>query len=32
MRAVRGQLLDRGVAAADTHYEVFGPGLWLAAA
>ncbi|MFF1398988.1 globin domain-containing protein [Streptomyces sp. NPDC058287] len=32
MRAVRGQLLDRGVAAADIHYEVFGPDLWLAAA
>ncbi|MET7572141.1 globin domain-containing protein [Streptomyces sp. NPDC005492] len=30
MRAVRGQLLDRGVAAADIHYEVFGPDLWLA--
>ncbi|MBO1330167.1 globin domain-containing protein [Streptomyces sp. VRA16 Mangrove soil] len=31
MRAVRGQLLDKGVAAADIHYEVFGPDLWLAA-
>ncbi|MEU3743136.1 globin domain-containing protein [Streptomyces sp. NPDC032198] len=30
MRAVRGQLLDQGVAAADIHYEVFGPDLWLA--
>ncbi|MGW6025213.1 globin domain-containing protein [Streptomyces sp. NPDC055099] len=30
MRAVRGQLLDKGVAAADIHYEVFGPDLWLA--
>ncbi|MFE6893988.1 globin domain-containing protein [Streptomyces sp. NPDC057694] len=30
MRAVREQLLDRGVAAADIHYEVFGPDLWLA--
>ncbi|QKW48640.1 globin domain-containing protein [Streptomyces buecherae] len=30
MRAVRGQLLDRGVAARDIHYEVFGPDLWLA--
>ncbi|MCX3059524.1 globin domain-containing protein [Streptomyces beihaiensis] len=29
MRAVRGQLLDRGVAAADIHYEVFGPDMWL---
>ncbi|MEU6841191.1 globin domain-containing protein [Streptomyces sp. NPDC046716] len=32
MRAVREQLLGRGVAAADIHYEVFGPDLWLAAA
>ncbi|MEV8022829.1 globin domain-containing protein [Streptomyces sp. NPDC086554] len=32
MRAVRGQLLDKGVAAADIHYEVFGPDLWLAQA
>ncbi|MFB8271257.1 globin domain-containing protein [Streptomyces sp. NPDC055955] len=31
MRAVRGQLLDRGAAASDIHYEVFGPDLWLAA-
>ncbi|MEU9195474.1 globin domain-containing protein [Streptomyces hundungensis] len=30
MRAVRGQLLARGVPAADIHYEVFGPDLWLA--
>lgn len=30
MRAVRSQLLDRGVAPADVHYEVFGPDLWLA--
>ncbi|MFF5445066.1 globin domain-containing protein [Streptomyces sp. NPDC012888] len=30
MRAVREQLLSRGVAAADIHYEVFGPDLWLA--
>ncbi|MFJ2391455.1 MULTISPECIES: globin domain-containing protein [unclassified Streptomyces] len=30
MRAVRAQLLDKGVAAADIHYEVFGPDLWLA--
>ncbi|MFK0153760.1 globin domain-containing protein [Streptomyces sp. NPDC090499] len=32
MRAVRAQLLARGVAPADIHYEVFGPDLWLAAA
>ncbi|MFI8823605.1 globin domain-containing protein [Streptomyces sp. NPDC053431] len=31
MRAVRGDLLARGVAAADVHYEVFGPDLWLGA-
>lgn len=30
MRAVRTQLLAKGVAAADIHYEVFGPDLWLA--
>ncbi|MBM7441261.1 globin domain-containing protein [Streptomyces sp. HB132] len=30
MRTVRAQLLDKGVAAADIHYEVFGPDLWLA--
>ncbi|MFE2263871.1 globin domain-containing protein [Streptomyces griseosporeus] len=30
MRAVREQLLAKGVAAADIHYEVFGPDLWLA--
>ncbi|MFF8020080.1 globin domain-containing protein [Streptomyces sp. NPDC007896] len=30
MRAVRGQLIDKGVAPADIHYEVFGPDLWLA--
>ncbi|MEU9973405.1 globin domain-containing protein [Streptomyces sp. NPDC051014] len=30
MRAVRTQLIDRGVAPADVHYEVFGPDLWLA--
>ncbi|MFE7860783.1 globin domain-containing protein [Streptomyces sp. NPDC057403] len=29
MRAVRAQLIDRGVAPADVHYEVFGPDLWL---
>ncbi|QNS07702.1 globin domain-containing protein [Streptomyces xanthii] len=32
MRAAREQLLGKGVAAADIHYEVFGPDLWLAAA
>uniref|UniRef100_A0AAU3GRC3 nitric oxide dioxygenase n=1 Tax=Streptomyces sp. NBC_01401 TaxID=2903854 RepID=A0AAU3GRC3_9ACTN len=30
MRAVRSQLLAKGVASADIHYEVFGPDLWLA--
>ncbi|WP_369258210.1 globin domain-containing protein [Streptomyces sp. R35] len=30
MRAVRAQLIGKGVAAADIHYEVFGPDLWLA--
>ncbi|MFH8937628.1 globin domain-containing protein [Streptomyces griseosporeus] len=30
MRSVREQLLARGVAPADIHYEVFGPDLWLA--
>jgi len=30
MRVVREQLLRKGVAAADIHYEVFGPDLWLA--
>ncbi|MCC5475871.1 globin domain-containing protein [Streptomyces barringtoniae] len=28
MRAVRTQLIERGVAPADIHYEVFGPDLW----
>ncbi|MYT25586.1 hemin transporter [Streptomyces sp. SID7760] len=32
MRSVRAQLLARGVSAADIHYEVFGPDLWLASA
>ncbi|MFM9705224.1 globin domain-containing protein [Streptomyces galilaeus] len=32
MRAVRAQLIEKGVAPADVHYEVFGPDLWLAAA
>ncbi|MEU8889629.1 globin domain-containing protein [Streptomyces sp. NPDC048442] len=31
MRAVREQLLAKGVPAADIHYEVFGPDLWMAA-
>ncbi|MCX5003411.1 globin domain-containing protein [Streptomyces sp. NBC_00638] len=30
MRAVRTQLLGKGMPAADIHYEVFGPDLWLA--
>ncbi|MFE2534375.1 globin domain-containing protein [Streptomyces sp. NPDC059371] len=30
MRAVRTQLLGKGVPASDIHYEVFGPDLWLA--
>ncbi|MEV5876665.1 globin domain-containing protein [Streptomyces sp. NPDC052101] len=30
MRAVRTQLIGKGVAPADLHYEVFGPDLWLA--
>lgn len=30
MRAVRGQLLGKGLSPADIHYEVFGPDLWLA--
>jgi nitric oxide dioxygenase len=29
MRAVRGDLLRRGVSAEAIHYEVFGPDLWL---
>ncbi|MER6364944.1 globin domain-containing protein [Kitasatospora sp. NPDC001527] len=29
LRAARGQLLAAGVPAADIHYEVFGPDLWL---
>lgn len=32
MRAVRAQLIEKGVAPADIHYEVFGPDLWLAQA
>ncbi|MFF9182381.1 globin domain-containing protein [Streptomyces misionensis] len=32
MRAVRAQLIGKGVAPADIHYEVFGPDLWLASA
>ncbi|MGW1561606.1 globin domain-containing protein [Streptomyces sp. NPDC002144] len=31
MRAVRAQLIGKGVAPADIHYEMFGPDLWLAA-
>ncbi|MER7759387.1 globin domain-containing protein [Streptomyces sp. NPDC097619] len=31
MREVRAQLLAKGVPAAEVHYEVFGPDLWLAA-
>lgn len=30
LRAVRAQLVDRGVPATDIHYEVFGPDMWLA--
>ncbi|MCE7081630.1 globin domain-containing protein [Streptomyces sp. ST2-7A] len=30
MRAVRNDLLERGVPAAGVHYEVFGPDLWIA--
>ncbi|MER7729658.1 globin domain-containing protein [Streptomyces erythrochromogenes] len=30
MRSVREQLIAKGVPAADIHYEVFGPDLWLA--
>jgi nitric oxide dioxygenase len=30
MRAMRSQLIDKGVAPADIHYEVFGPDLWMA--
>ncbi|GAA1563189.1 MULTISPECIES: globin domain-containing protein [Kribbella] len=29
MQSVRTQLLEAGVAAADVHYEVFGPDTWL---
>jgi nitric oxide dioxygenase len=32
MRAVRGQLLDKGLDPAAVHYEVFGPDLWRTAA
>ncbi len=32
MRAVREQLIAKGLPAADIHYEVFGPDLWLASA
>lgn len=30
LQSVRAQLVDRGVPAADVHYEVFGPDMWLA--
>jgi nitric oxide dioxygenase len=30
MKAVRSSLIDRGVAARDIQYEVFGPDLWQA--
>ncbi|MFJ2587677.1 globin domain-containing protein [Streptomyces sp. NPDC087538] len=30
MRAVRTQLLAKGIPATDIHYEVFGPDMWLA--
>ncbi|MFH9659809.1 globin domain-containing protein [Streptomyces sp. NPDC017248] len=30
LRAIRAQLIGKGVAPADIHYEVFGPDLWLA--
>ncbi|MFH9677166.1 globin domain-containing protein [Streptomyces sp. NPDC017405] len=30
LRATRAQLIGKGVAPADIHYEVFGPDLWLA--
>ncbi|NUP52139.1 MAG: hemin transporter [Catenulispora sp.] len=32
MQSMRQQLLAKGVPAADIHYEVFGPDLWLASA
>ncbi|MCX4958180.1 globin domain-containing protein [Streptomyces virginiae] len=32
MRSVREQLIAKGLPAADIHYEVFGPDLWLASA
>ena len=32
MRAIRTQALESGVPAANIHYEVFGPDLWLASA
>ncbi|MEV5841599.1 globin domain-containing protein [Streptomyces sp. NPDC051985] len=32
MRAIRTQLIEKGVSPADIHYEVFGPDLWLASA
>ncbi|MEU2419677.1 globin domain-containing protein [Streptomyces sp. NPDC007851] len=32
MRAIRAQLIEKGVSPAEIHYEVFGPDLWLASA
>jgi nitric oxide dioxygenase len=32
MRSIRTQALASGVPAANIHYEVFGPDLWLASA
>ncbi|MGW2031899.1 globin domain-containing protein [Streptomyces sp. NPDC001811] len=32
LRAIRARLIEKGVAPADVHYEVFGPDLWLAQA
>ena len=29
MKAVRAQLLTRGLSAENVHYEVFGPDMWL---
>ncbi|MFI1584565.1 hypothetical protein [Embleya sp. NPDC020630] len=29
MRAIHARLIERGVPAADIHYEDFGPDLWL---
>lgn len=32
VRTVRAQLIEKGVAPTDVHYEVFGPDLWPATA